>query len=307
MFPLVAALLLLPLLLGGQSGPATTQKILSRISEEADLFQQKLPLTVTQETLEQRAVMPPSRFKPRIGAAATVVSKPRLVSHEVISEYTVGPLKNSDSSNLVEFRQVISVDSRVIQSPDSARHALSLGVRTQDDRLRKRMLEDFAKTGLVDVASDYGLILLAFTRRALDNIQFGQPAENRIGADTALVFPWKQTSSVGGELQFSGRQSVRQALQGTLWVRSADGLPLRVQAWAEYADAKRKIRDEASIDYAMSQHGFLTPVSVVHRHIVDGQLMTENLYRYQPFRLFAADAEIKFTEVPDPPPPPVKK
>jgi hypothetical protein len=30
--------------------------------------------------------------------------------------------------------------------------------------------------------------------------------------------------------------------------------------------------------------------------------MTENLYRYEPFRLFAADSEVKFTELPDPPP-----
>jgi hypothetical protein len=36
---------------------------------------------------------------------------------------------------------------------------------------------------------------------------------------------------------------------------------------------------------------------------VDGQLKTENLYRYEPFKLFSADAEIKFTEVPDTPPP----
>jgi hypothetical protein len=303
MLILAATLLLAPWLQADQTSPS---KILSRVAEEADLFQLKLPLALTQETLEQRAAMPPSRFKPRIGASATVLSKPRLVSHEVVSEYTVAPLKSAGSTSLVEFRQVVSVDGKVVQSAESARHALSLGVRTQDERARKRMLEDFAKSGLVDVASDYGLILLAFTRRGLENIQIGQPAANRIGANSALVFPWMQTSSASGELEFSGRQSVRQALQGTLWVRAADGLPLRVEAWAEYGDSKRKIRDEASVDYAMSQHGFLTPVSVVHRHIVDGQLMTENLYRYEPFRLFSADAEIKFTDVPDAPAP-VKK
>jgi len=57
------------------------------------------------------------------------------------------------------------------------------------------------------------------------------------------------------------------------------------------------------VDYVMSSHGFLTPVSVVHRHLVDGQVMTENLYRYEPFKMFSADADIKFTEVPDPPSP----
>ncbi len=64
-------------------------------------------------------------------------------------------------------------------------------------------------------------------------------------------------------------------------MRASDGLPLRIEAWAEYEQAKRKIRDEASVDYVMSSHGFLTPASVVHRHIVDGQTITENLYRYE--------------------------
>jgi len=57
------------------------------------------------------------------------------------------------------------------------------------------------------------------------------------------------------------------------------------------------------VDYVLSSHGFVTPSSV-DRHFVDGQLMTENLYRYQPFKLFGADSEIKFAETPDPAAPP---
>jgi hypothetical protein len=38
--------------------------------------------------------------------------------------------------------------------------------------------------------------------------------------------------------------------------------------------------------------------------MVDGQAVTENLYRYEPFKLFSADAEIKFTELETPAPPP---
>jgi hypothetical protein len=86
-------------------------------------------------------------------------------------------------------------------------------------------------------------------------------------------------------------------------MRKSDGLPLRVEAWAEVVDAGRTVRDQASVDYVMSSHGFLTPVSVVHRHLVDGQVMTENLYRYEPFKMFSAEADIKFTEAPDPPAP----
>jgi hypothetical protein len=165
------------------------------------------------------------------------------------------------------------------------------------------MLEDFARYGLADAATDYGLILLAFTKRGLENMQLKLAGTTRVGAEDALVFSWRQTSTAGGELEFSGNQAVHRPLQGVLYARKSDGLPLRIQAWAEHRDANRTIRDQASVDYALSAHGFLTPASVVHRHLVDGRLRIENLYRYEPFKLFSADAEIRFTEAPEPHPP----
>jgi hypothetical protein len=302
LFP--AALLSMLLAIQAPAPQPTLPEILDRVAEEAEVLEQNAPKALTQETLEQRALMPPPRFQPRIGQAATVTPKPRLVVREIVSEYSVGTLKESDSRDLLEFRQVVSVDGRKVQSVEHARHALSLGIQSPDDRIRKRMLEDFARHGLVDVATDYGLILLAFTKRGLANMQLKLAGEARVGAEVALVFSWRQTSAAGGELEFFGNQAVRRPLQGMLYVRKSDGLPLRVRAWAEHQDAKRMIRDEAAVDYALSPHGFLMPASVVHRHLVDGQLKTENLYRYEPFKLFSADAEIKFTEVPDTPPPP---
>jgi hypothetical protein len=283
--------------------PPTLPEILARVAEEAEVLEQNAPKALTQETLEQRAQIPAPRSVIRVGKAATLTPKPRLLVREIVSEYSVGRLKESDSPDLVEFRQVVSVDGRRVQSAAQARHALSLGIQSADDRVRKRMLEDFAKHGLVDVATDYGLILLAFTKRGMENMQVTPAGETRVGAEDALVFSWRQTSAAGGELEFFGNRSARRPLQGMLYVRKSDGLPLRVQAWAEHPDAKRTIRDEAAVDYALSAHGFLMPASVVHRHLVDGQLKTENLYRYDPFKLFSADAEIKFTEVPETPPP----
>ena len=260
---------------------------------------QNLPKTLTLETLEQRGTLPPSRFRLR-GASPSAAPPPRSPVRQVVSEYSVGPLKDTGSQNLYEFRQVVSVDGQPVQSEESARRALSLGMQSQSDRIRKRMLEEFAKHGLVDVATDYGLILLLFTRRDWNNLQVGLPAGGRIGTDAALVIAWKQLSSTGGELEFHGRRSLHLSLEGRLWIRKSDGLPLRVEAWAEALDGSHRVRDQASVEYVMSSHGFLTPASVLHRHSVDGQLMTENLYRYEPFRMFAADAEIKFTEVPEP-------
>ena len=287
--------------------PPASSVILSRISEEADAFQQSIVKTLTEETLDQRAVMGPSRFRPRIGKGATEAPKQRVQVRQIVSEYSVGTFQETGSADLHEFRQVVSVDGRAVQSAENARHALALGMRSQDDRIRKRMLEDFAKHGLVDIASDYGLILLEFTRRGLDKLTVTPGPESRIGAETTVALNWKQSSAEAGQLSFSGRRTVREPLSGTLWVRKSDGLPLRVEAWAEYAEAEHTIRDQASVEYTMSQHGFLTPVSVLHRHLIDGKLITENVYRYQPFKMFSSSAEIKFTEAPEPTPAPTKK
>jgi hypothetical protein len=278
-------------------------QILSRVAEEAEVFQQNAPKALTLETLEQRAVMPPSRFRPRIGNAATEIAKPRLQMREIVSEYSVGTLKESTSRDLFELRQVVSVDGRKVQSAESARHALSLGIKSPDDRVRKRMLEDFAKHGLVDIATDYGLILLAFTKRGQENMAITAGGEEPVGADTAAVVLWRQQSSEGGALVFNGKQASRRSLQGRLLVRKSDGLPLRVEAWTERKDGNHSSRENAIVEYVQSAHGFLTPASVVHRHLIDGALITENLYRYEPFKMFSADTEIKFTELPEAPPP----
>jgi hypothetical protein len=304
-------LLVATLLAFAQDQPPNLPDLLSRVAEEAEILQQNAPKSLTQEILEQRALMPATRFRPRIGRKATTeVQPPRLVVRQIVSEYSVGTLKESVVQNLTELRQVIAVDGRKVQSAASARHALSLGITSPDDRVRKRMLEDFARHGLVDIATDYGIFLLAFTKRGLANMKVGIAGEETVGADDAWVLNWQQTSPDGGVLEFLGNRASRHALQGRILVRKSDGLPLRIQSWTEHSpDLIHTIRDEATVDYIQSTHGFLTPASVVHRHMVDGKVITENLYRYEPFKMFSADAEIKFTELETPPPPPapVKK
>ena len=166
------------------------------------------------------------------------------------------------------------------------------------------MLEDFARHGLVDIATDYGIFLLAFSKRGLAEHEIGaSPARNRWAPTPSGRSPGSRPPADGGMLEFLGNQASHRALQGRLLVRKSDGLPLRIQSWSEHPQEGHMIRDEGTVDYRQSPHGFLTPASVVHRHLVDGNLITENLYRYEPFKLFSADAEIKFTELDTPPPP----
>ena len=301
---LVAALLAL-----AQDPAPSLPDLLSRLAEEAEIFQQNAAKSLTVETLEQRALMPATRFRPRFGKAAAIEPPPRLVVRQIVSEYSVGTLKEAVVQNLTELRQVLSVDGRKVQSVESARHALSLGITSPDDRVRKRMLEEFAKHGLVDIATDFGIFLLAFSKRGLENMKFTFAGEEAVGADAAWVLNWQQTSPDGGVLEFLGNQTAHRALQGRLLARKSDGLPLRIQSWAQHPLEGHMIRDEATVDYVQSAYGFLTPASVVHRHLIDGKVITENLYRYEPFKMFGASAEIKFTELETPPPPPptVKK
>ena len=60
--------------------------ILSRVAEEAEVLQQNIPKALSTETLQQRTLLPPSRFRPRIGKAAAEPAKPRLQLREIVSE-----------------------------------------------------------------------------------------------------------------------------------------------------------------------------------------------------------------------------
>src|SRR5206468_2814439 len=123
--------------------------------------------------------------------------------------------------------------------------------------------------GLVDLATDYGIILLAFSKRLQENLDTELAGETQVGADAAWVIAWKQRDADAGVLEFRGNLASRHTMRGLLLVRKSDGLPVRVQAVTEHD----KIRDEATVDYVQSSHGFLTPVSVVFRHIIEGQLI----------------------------------
>src|SRR6185295_10809360 len=106
-------------------------------------------------------------------------------------------------------------------TPEKARHALSLGLKSADDRARKRMLEDFRKFGLTDAATDFGQMLLLFTRRELHNYDFRISGSDRLGADEAIVLTYDQRQGDQKFLVFEGRKTVRAKLDGKLWVRQS--------------------------------------------------------------------------------------
>lgn len=278
---------------GLAAGDERLAVILARLAEEAEVFAQMAPDVVAQETLKQRARRAPARFRPRLGSSAAQPPQPQYRTREIVSEYGYSMFREAPGA-LHEFRQVIAVDGRRIASVEKARRTLSRGLRSDDDRLKKRMLEDFEKHGLTGTAADFGQVILLFGKRRLANYSFRIAGPGQIGADAALRVAFQQTSGTGSLLIFDRRNALHQPLEGEIWVREADSVPLEVVLRSTRKEAGTTVRDEAKVDYVISPHGALAPVAVVHRQFAGDELVVENLFQYSSFRKFSSQSEIKF-------------
>jgi len=156
------------------------------------------------------------------------------------------------------------------------------------------MLEQFQKYGLADAAVDFGPLLLLFTRRQLNSYRFAPAGDDRVGADQVKIISYIQISGPDRMLVFQGRQAIHQPIQGRIYARVPDGLPLRVTIVESRQNGKVTFRDEAVVDYTLNANGFLAPVAVTHRAFAGDQMTVEDEFRYAPFKKFGADAAIKF-------------
>ena len=148
------------------------------------------------------------------------------------------------------------------------------------------------------MAVDLGQIILLFTQRQLVNYQFEWTGRGQLNSVDASVYSFRQVGGAGSVTIFAGRLATRETLQGEVWVRESDCLPLRISIVTQRELDGHFFRDEATVDYSMSPHAVLLPASVVHREYIDGRLENESLFRYAAFRRFSAEADIKFTSEP---------
>jgi len=294
----MAALLLALALLGGPAEEVSLSAILDRVAEEAEAFLNLAPRIIGTETWHQRVVKPARRLRLRVGAAARQRPAPRIEERRIVSEYGFGQFKDSPGT-LHEMRTVVSVDGRPVAGQAEARQSLALGITSDDDRLKRRILSRFQRYGLAAAAVDFGQLVLMFTRRELGSYEFEISGERWIGSHRALVLAYRQRHGEAAFTIFEGNRAHRAPLRGELWVRRGDLLPLRISLSATLQDRTHEIEHRASVEYFPSAYGLVLPASVHYQKLADGEVVVEHLATYSAYRMFKADTEIRFETTPE--------
>jgi hypothetical protein len=310
------------LLAGIAFGADDTQAMLARVSEEADAFRRLAPSLLGHETLEQKARKPTPRFRPRVGAKATLPPPVVWQDRQIVSEYGFISFAG-DQETLHELRRVISVDTRPVadkKNEDSLARIIALN----DDQREKELLKEFEKYGLVGAVTDFGPLLLLFAPREIEHFEFSLKGSQTLGATKALIFHYTQLDGAelltifGAAAPEKGKadkskgnkakgdqgnaepgkvgqdQPRRLKVQGDLWVRADNYLPLRITLAVGEGEGASTVREEATVDYSASAFGVLVPSSVDHKELIGGQLKVQNSFIYSDFHKFGADAEIQF-------------
>jgi hypothetical protein len=273
-----------------------TQKMVARLTEEADAFRRLAPRMLGEETLTQRAQKPPARFHPRIGAAA--VGPPPVVWQErkIVSEYGFTDFAGEEES-LHELRQVISVDGRKVGDAKKAQDALAKIITLKDDARKRELLREFEKHGLLGAVTDFGQLILLFTPRNIQRFEFSARGPNQLGDTSALVFQYSQIDGPEELTLFEANahdQPTRMRARGEVWVRADNFLPLRVTLSVSQGDGPTALHEEAAVDYAMSNYGTLLPTSTHHSELRGGKVVAENDFVYDGFHEFGASIQLHF-------------
>lgn len=267
----------------------STQNLVKRLSEEAEAFQKIAPMLIGRETLHQRTLAPP-RFKMRVGDAAKQPQAANWKEHEIASEYAFALL----GQQIHELRQVISVDGKRVAGETQAQDALAKMVTGNDDERKKRALQQLEKYGLRGGATDFGQILLLFSRGMIERYEFTAAGTRLMGTVAAQVFRYQQLDGPQALTVFRGNSGAgsaaaqRLSVQGEIWVREEDGLPMRITMTATDNSTDKSLREEAMVDYAMSAFGTLLPVEAMQRELRAGEEVAENKFSYRDFHRFAA-------------------
>jgi hypothetical protein len=256
---------------------ATFTQALDEVARVAATFWHSAPDYVGRETLNQKALtLPKRRF--RAGASAVEPPKPEFSHREIVSYYALSSFRTSPEA-LHEFREMVSVDAQNVPGGSGADKFRTI-LNDSDDKTKKALLDGFEKTSLAVAATDFGQLILLFTKANQGKYNFRSGGSALVGADRAVIVDFSQNA--GGEALRVGEpgKEIREPLTGQIWIREAGFMPLRITLRTAHLERSITIRDEARVDYEPRAEGMILPVSVVYRRFVNDDLHVEAIYGY---------------------------
>jgi hypothetical protein len=274
-----------------------TQKLIDGLSKQADTFQRIAPAMLGRETLHQRFLKPPPRFRPRIGEAAKKPLQPTWQERDIISEYAFAALGDS-RQELHEMRRVIAVDGRIVEDEKQAQDSLAKLVTASDDQRKRLALKQLEKYGLRGAAVDFGQLLLLFSRHDVERYEFTFSSTEQVDGLPVTVFRYKQLDGPEAMTVFDGDKLLRLRVEGEVWVRSDTYAPVRITLVATQGESGAGLREEATVQYVMSPYGVLLPSTIEQQELRDGQVTSESKFVYANFHKFQTSSDIKFGDVP---------
>jgi hypothetical protein len=275
-----------------------TNKMTARVSEEAAAFLKAAPEILGTETLNHSEIKPPARFHPRVGAGANTPTEIQWIQRQIVSEYGFSSFASASGASpaVHELRQITSVDGKKINDRKKAQDTLAAAITASHDAQKRALLKDFEKVGLAAAATDFGQLLLLFTRRDIDRYEFTQRPAMMIGYDRALVWSYKQLDNRDALTLFEPKQARRLKIEGEIRVRASDLLPLEITLMTHEGDSPQSVREEAAVTYSESPYGTLLPHTTEHRELRNGKVVMENHFTYSDFHKFGASSGISFPQ-----------
>lgn len=262
--------------------PAGHRAALDRLAEEAGVFERSAHRVVGIETLRQTV---PDGVQMGRGPRGILTRLPGL-TREIISEYGFISLDEPGGS-LREVRQVLKVDGLAWNKPGSrGLNSLADQITARDDKGKRRLLERFEDHGLQGFATDFGQLILLFARDGMSKYEFRFDSADLSDPATLWIFTFQQLDgpqaiTIYGE----GKEPIRQKLNGKVWFRSTDKMPLRISLDTTHQSGADQIRDTAMVTYVLSDFGFLLPSKVLHQQFAGKQLLVTDEFTYSDFKL----------------------
>jgi hypothetical protein len=191
---------------------------------------------------------------------------------------------------------VVSVDGRLraAEATRNSRQALAENMASDDDRLRRRLLEDFERVGQTGSATDFGQMLLLFRRHELDRYSFERKRDAMLDDEMCEVVHWQPLAGAEQLHVFSNKRLDRVPMEGEIWLRKSDHLPLRIAMRATAQEDGAPVMFAAEIDYAPSRYGLLLPKAVHLEKKARGLMLVENRSEYGDYQMFGAESAITF-------------